>query len=189
MALNPKLIVCDEPVSALDLSVQAQVLNLLVRLQRELGISYLFISHDLSVVRHLAHSTVVMYLGRIVAKSQSRNFWKSPLHPYVIALKQSTPTMDVLNDGHVPEQALEGEIPSPLDPPRGCHFSTRCPQAIEVCRSTYPPLRVVTSLEWVACHRVDRTADGVVSTPWGGAHESDSPPRSVDSANTLAHAG
>ncbi|RZA14338.1 MAG: ATP-binding cassette domain-containing protein [Lysobacteraceae bacterium] len=167
LALNPKLIVCDEPVSALDVSVQAQVLNLLVRLQRDLGISYLFISHDLSVVRHLAHRTVVMYLGRIVAQSTSRSFWNVPLHPYVAALKQATPTMDVLDAGYVPPPVLEGEIPSALNPPPGCRFSSRCPHVLPLCRESYPALRQVSSTESVACHRVEIRPDGVATTPWG----------------------
>ncbi|MBN9462032.1 MAG: ATP-binding cassette domain-containing protein [Burkholderiales bacterium] len=167
LALNPKLIVCDEPVSALDVSVQAQVINLLVRLQRDLGISYLFISHDLSVVRHLAHSTVVMYLGRVVARSSSRMFWNAPLHPYVAALKQATPTMQVLDEGYVPPPVLEGEIPSAIDPPPGCRFSTRCPHVQPQCRESYPPLRPVSAVEAVACHRVEVQADGSATTPWG----------------------
>jgi len=167
LALSPKLIVCDEPVSALDVSVQAQVLNLLVRLQRDLGISYLFISHDLSVVRHLAHRTVVMYLGRVVAQSSDRSFWSVPLHPYVSALKDATPTMDVL-DGNKRATLLEGEVPSALDPPPGCHFSARCPHAVEVCRFSYPALRAVSRSESVACHRVDLTTTaGHIKTPWG----------------------
>ena len=168
LALNPKLIVCDEPVSALDVSVQAQVLNLLVRLQRDLGISYLFISHDLSVVRHLAHRTVVMYLGRVVAQSSHRSFWAAPLHPYVTALRDATPTMDVL-EADRPVTLLEGEVPSALDPRPGCRFSTRCPYAVEICRSVYPALRAVSDVESVACHRVEITPEGRISTPWGVA--------------------
>jgi len=162
LALNPKLVVCDEPVSALDVSVQAQVLNLLVRLQRDLGIAYLFISHDLSVVRYIARSTAVMYLGRIVARSSSRSFWNSPLHPYVAALKRATPTMKVLNEDEVAPAVLEGEIPSALDPPPGCRFSTRCPHVLSLCRESYPPLVRVSAVESVACHRV-------VVAPGGGA--------------------
>lgn len=167
LALNPKLIVCDEPVSALDVSVQAQVINLLVRLQRDLGISYLFISHDLSVVRHLAHSTIVMYLGRVVARSSSRAFWGAPLHPYVAALKQATPTMRVLDADYVPPPILEGEIPSALTPPPGCRFSSRCPHVQPLCRESYPPLRPVSAVEAVACHRVEVQPDGCATTPWG----------------------
>ena len=167
LALSPKLIVCDEPVSALDVSVQAQVLNLLVRLQRDLGIAYLFISHDLSVVRHLAHRTVVMYLGRVVARSSHRSFWSAPLHPYVLALRDATPTMAVLDDTAKPKAVLEGEVPSALDPPPGCRFSTRCPYAVDLCRAVYPELRPVSDVESVACHRVEIASDGRIRTPWG----------------------
>lgn len=166
LALQPKLIVCDEPVSALDVSVQAQVLNLLVELQRDLGISYLFISHDLSVVRHLAHRTVVMYLGRIAARSESRNFWDKPLHPYVRALKDATPTMDVLAEGYVPQPLLEGEIPSALNPPPGCRFSTRCNWRTELCTSKAPELRKVRHDAWAACHHVAAGSDGTALAPW-----------------------
>jgi oligopeptide/dipeptide ABC transporter ATP-binding protein len=167
LALEPRLIVCDEPVSALDVSVQAQVLNLLVRLQRDLGIAYLFISHDLSVVRHLAHRTVVMYLGRIVAESSDRSFWSVPLHPYVTALRDATPTMGVLDDDAKASTLLEGEVPSALSPPPGCRFSTRCPYVTDHCRTVYPELRAVSDVESVACHRVEIAADGRIRTPWG----------------------
>jgi oligopeptide/dipeptide ABC transporter ATP-binding protein len=186
LALNPKLIVCDEPVSALDVSVQAQVLNLLVRLQRDLGIAYLFISHDLSVVRHLAHRTVVMYLGRIVARSSHRSFWTAPLHPYVMALRDATPTMDVL-DAPKPTTLLEGEVPSALDPPPGCRFSTRCPYVLDVCRSVYPELRAVSQAEAVACHRVEITPEGQIRTPWGV--ETSVAERSAPRAVPIAGAG
>jgi oligopeptide/dipeptide ABC transporter ATP-binding protein len=165
LALNPKLIVCDEPVSALDVSVQAQVLNLLVELQRDLGVSYLFISHDLAVVRHIAHATTVMYLGRIAARSTSREFWKAPAHPYVRALKDATPSMAAIRAGTPPQPILEGEIPSAMNPPSGCRFSTRCRYAIDVCRETEPQLRQVAEQSWVACHRVSVSDDGAVIAP------------------------
>jgi oligopeptide/dipeptide ABC transporter ATP-binding protein len=165
LTLNPKLIICDEPVSALDVSVQAQVLNLMVDLQRDLGLSYLFISHDLSVVRHIAHSTVVMYLGRIVAKGDRRGFWKQPLHPYVKALLDAAPSMQKGDD---PDRspALESEIPSALTPPPGCRFSTRCAFVQDQCRLVDPPLRELTPQQWVACHRVTTTPDGRALAPW-----------------------
>jgi oligopeptide/dipeptide ABC transporter ATP-binding protein len=165
LTLNPKLIICDEPVSALDVSVQAQVLNLLVDLQRELGLSYLFISHDLSVVRHIAHRTVVMYLGRIVAKGDRRGFWTQPLHPYVKALLDAAPSM-AKSDGPVHRQVLDSEIPSALTPPPGCRFSTRCAFVADECRRVDPPLREMRPQQWVACHRVMASADGRVLAPW-----------------------
>jgi len=165
LALSPKLIICDEPVSALDVSVQAQVLNLLVELQRELGISYLFISHDLAVVRRIAHSTAVMYLGRIAARSSSRDFWKAPAHPYVRALKDATPSMEAIRNGAPRHQILEGEIPSALNPPPGCRFSSRCRYATDLCRDVEPPLREVAEQSWVACHLVSVTTEGGVVLP------------------------
>ncbi len=165
LALSPKLIVCDEPVSALDVSVQAQVLNLLVELQKELGVSYLFISHDLAVVRHIAHATAVMYLGRIAARSNSREFWRSPAHPYVQALKSATPSMAAIRAGTQSQPVLDGEIPSALNPPSGCRFSTRCPYAIDICRQLEPPLRQLTEQSWVACHRVTVDPSGEVIPP------------------------
>ncbi len=165
LALNPKLIVCDEPVSALDVSVQAQVLNLLVELQKDLGISYLFISHDLAVVRHIAHATAVMYLGRMAARSTSREFWKRPAHPYVQALKEATPSMEAIRAGISGHPILEGEIPSALNPPPGCRFSPRCRYGIDICRRTDPPLRQLNDRSWVACHRVTVAADGTVEPP------------------------
>jgi oligopeptide transport system ATP-binding protein len=140
LALNPDLIVCDEPVSALDLSVQAQVLNLLNELQQELGVAYLFISHDLSVVRHVADRVVVMYLGRVVENGGTRPVFDNPLHPYSSALMSAAPSLD-LAERHE-HRILEGEIPSPLNPPSGCRFRTRCWRATEECATAIPPLAI-----------------------------------------------
>lgn len=152
LSLNPKLIVCDEPVSALDVSVQAQIINLLVRLQRELGVSYLFISHDLAVVRYLAEKTAVMYLGKVISRSTSRKFWDAPGHPYVAALKNATPSMANALAGVTPPVLLSGEIPSAFSPPPGCHLSNRCIHAMEICKTSYPPMKQHSATEISACH-------------------------------------
>ncbi|MBI3214402.1 MAG: ATP-binding cassette domain-containing protein [Mycobacterium sp.] len=138
LALNPDVIICDEPVSALDLSVQAQVLNLLNELQQELGISYIFISHDLSVVRHVADRVSVMYLGRIIESGETEAVFERPDHPYTAALMSAAPKLDAAQRKE--KIILTGEIPSPLNPPSGCRFRTRCVKATDICASTRPPL-------------------------------------------------
>ena len=150
IALNSGLIVADEPVSGLDVSVQAQVLNLLIGLQDELGLAYLFVSHDLAVVEHIGHRIAVMYLGRIVELADNDALFGEPLHPYTEALLAAAP----LPDPEVKRErvVLQGDVPSPMTPPSGCHFHTRCPLVHERCRIETPPLQEVRPNRWVACH-------------------------------------
>ena len=150
LALNPKLIVGDEPVSALDVSIQAQVLNLMMDLQSEMGLAYLFISHNLAVVEHISHRIAVMYLGRIVEYTDKRTLFTRPLHPYTESLLLAVPVPDP--SVKRAKRVLQGDVPSPINPPSGCHFHTRCPYAVERCRAETPLLREVKPGQMVACH-------------------------------------
>ena len=152
LASNPELIVCDEPVSALDVAIQAQILNLLLKLQEDFGLTYLFISHDMAVVQHMCDNIGVMYLGKLVEQADRRSLFKHPLHPYSQALLSAVPTIDVEGLQLGKRKRLEGDLPSPMNPPKGCRFHTRCPQAEEVCRNTFPPLREILPGHMVACH-------------------------------------
>ena len=156
LALSPMLVICDEPVSALDVSVRAQVLNLLAELRDEMGLAYLFISHDLSVVRHVADRIAVMYLGRIVEVGPAAAVWSGPLHPYTEALLSSVPSTRATH--RRTRLPLEGDLPSPLDPPSGCRFRTRCPKAAAVCASETPPMRRFAPGHLAACHHVGAPA-------------------------------
>ena len=150
LALQPKLIVGDEPVSALDVSIQAQVLNLMMDLQSEMGLAYLFISHNLAVVEHISHRIAVMYLGRIVEYTDKRTLFTKALHPYTESLLLAVPVPDPSVKRQ--KRVLQGDVPSPISPPAGCHFHTRCPYAVDRCRAETPPLREVKPGQLVACH-------------------------------------
>ncbi|MGK9482122.1 ABC transporter ATP-binding protein [Bacillus tropicus] len=150
LAVNPKLIICDEAVSALDVSVQAQVLNLLKQLQQQYGLTYLFISHDLAVVRHISDRIIVMYLGTIVEIADKHSLFNNPQHPYTKALLSAIPTISA---GTKKERIeLKGDLPSPLNPPKGCRFHTRCPYAIEKCATQQPSFQSISEGHKVACH-------------------------------------
>lgn len=151
LALNPELIVCDEPVSALDVSIQAQILNLLRDLQKELGLTYLFISHDLGVVRYISDRVCVMFLGRLCEIGGTKELYQSPIHPYTRFLMESVPKPDPALRREERE-ILTGDIPNPIDPPSGCRFHTRCPYAKEICSKEAPPMREFGNGRYAACH-------------------------------------
>ncbi len=154
LATKPELVVCDEPVSALDVAIQAQILNLLGALQREYGLTYLFISHDLGVVQYLCDEIAVMYLGRVVEYSTREALFEDPLHPYTWALLSAVPRMGRRRKGGGSRIRLEGDPPSPINPPPGCRFSARCPFAEARCRAEEPPLREIRAGQRIACHLV-----------------------------------
>lgn len=153
LAVNPKLIICDEAVSALDVSIQAQILNLLKRLQKKFQLTFLFISHDLSVVRYISDRVMVMYLGKIVEISDKQDLFDVPMHPYTKALLSSIPSPNPSNKTE--RILLKGDVPSPINPPSGCRFHTRCPFATEQCKTEEPTLRELRTGHFVSCHRAE----------------------------------
>ena len=156
MALHPDFMVCDEPISALDVSIQAQVINMLMELQQKLGMAYLFIAHDLNVVRHISKNVGVMYLGSLVEVCDSNSLYKNPLHPYTQALLSAIPIPDPEVSRSRQRVVLEGDVPSPINPPQGCKFHTRCPYAMDICRQQRPETITVEPGHNCACHKVTR---------------------------------
>lgn len=152
LALEPKFIVCDEPIAALDVSIQAQIINLLQELQQKMGLTYLFISHDLAMVRHLCDKVAVMYLGHLVELASSESLYKTPLHPYTEALLSAIAIPDPKAEKNRSRVVLPGEIPSPVNPPKGCVFCTRCPKAKPICKVEAPVMKEITEGHFVRCH-------------------------------------
>lgn len=160
LACNPRIIICDEPVSALDVSIQAQIINLFKELQRKMGLTYLFVAHDLAVVRHIADVIAVMYLGRVMEMMEAVELYKNPMHPYTQALLSAIPIVDYYEEQKRERIILQGEVPSPIHAPSGCPFHPRCPYAADVCRETPPALKDMGDKHLVACHNIEAARKG-----------------------------
>ena len=171
LALNPKFIVCDEPIAALDVSIQAQVVNLLEELQDSLGLTYLFISHDLSMVRHIADRVAVMYLGRIAELAPREEIYAEPLHPYTQALLSAVPEPDPSIESKVERVILTGDVPSPSNPPQGCNFCTRCPQVMDICKQVEPKFQEVRPGRFLACHLFEHPTPDTNKSAANGAEQ------------------
>ena len=154
MASQPKLIICDEAVSALDVSIQGQIIKLLIKLREELNLTYLFISHDLSVVRHISDRVAVMYLGKIVEITTSDQLYQNPQHPYTKSLLSAVPIPDPIVDRKRERIMLKGDVPSPINPPSGCPFHTRCQMSVDTCRTSEQQLKNMGEEHWVACDQI-----------------------------------
>lgn len=154
LSVEPNFIICDEPLSALDVSIQAQIINLLKDLQEKRNLTYLFISHDLSAVRHISNRVAVMYVGKVLELADKKSIYVNPLHPYTRALLSAVPIPDPVLEAKRERIVLCGDVPSPLNPPRGCRFSTRCPEALSICKEIEPEFRDVGNSHFVSCHRV-----------------------------------
>jgi len=152
LAVNPSFIICDEPISALDVSIQAQIINLLEELQEQFGLTYLFIAHDLSVVRHISDRMAVMYLGKIVELTTQAELYENPLHPYTLALLSAIPIPDPVVEEKRRRIILKGDVPSPANPPKGCNFNTRCPRVMDICHEIEPEFKDAGGEHFVACH-------------------------------------
>ncbi|MFZ7119356.1 MAG: ABC transporter ATP-binding protein [Eubacteriaceae bacterium] len=154
LAVSPEFIVCDEPVSALDVSIQAQIINMFEELQEEMGLTYLFIAHDLSIVKHISNRIGVMYLGKIVELTDNVSLYNNPIHPYTQSLLSAIPIADPIENQENKRMFLEGDVPSPLNPPSGCSFRTRCPYAREICAQEIPEFKNYGEQHYAACHRI-----------------------------------